>query len=282
MKTTSGPLLTLLNTSTQFLMADLFEIVTASGTSYYTDADRDITYNGHVYSSAGPLMSRTGTRTAVGLETTTLTVTVYASTTQLLEGLPFVNAAISGALDNARLVVYRAFMSSWTAAPTGALLMFSGRVSNVRGSRMKVIIEVKSDVEILTTKMPRNIYQPPCVNTLYDSACGVLRSAFSQAITATGGTINSINSANGSAASYFNQGTVLCLTGPNAGIKRTVKTFSGGAFTFALAWPFANAAGNTYTALPGCDKLQATCSSKFSNLTHFRGYPYIPAPEVAL
>lgn len=282
MKTTSGALLTLLNTSTQFLMADLFEITTISGTSRYTSSDRDITYNANLYTSTGPLMRRTGTRVAVGMETATMTITVQASTSHLLEGLPFVKAAVSGALDNARVVVYRAFLSSWLAAPTGALLMFSGRVSNVQGSRMQAKIDVKSDVEILATMMPRNVYQPPCVNTLYDSACGVLRTSFQQAVTATGGTITTITSANAAAAGYFNQGTVLCLTGPNANIKRTVKSFSGGTFTFALAWPFANASGNTYTALPGCDKTQTTCNTKFANLTRFHGYPYIPNAEVAL
>jgi len=41
-------------------------------------------------------------------------------------------------------------------------------------------------------------------------------------------------------------------------------------------------AGDTYTLYAGCDKLQATCSGKFNNLVHFRGFPYIPASEVSV
>lgn len=282
MKTTSGPLLTLLNSSTQFSMADLFEFTTVSGVSRYTNADRDVTYNSNVYASTGPLMKRTGLRSSVGLETDTATITVAASASHLLEGLPFVQASIGGALDNADVVIYRAFFTSFLSAPTGALLMFSGSVSDVHGSRNQVKIEVKADVELLTVKMPRNVYQPPCVNTLFDSACGLQRTAFQLTVTANGGTINSFTSANPSAAGYFNQGTARCTSGPNVGLKRTVKTFTGGAFTFALAWPYAVSNGDVFVCIPGCDKLQGTCNTKFGNLTRFRGYPYVPNAEVAL
>jgi len=71
------------------------------------------------------------------------------------------------------------------------------------------------------------------------------------------------------------------VTGPNAGISRTVKTHTSGALTVLQPWPFAVASGNTFTAYPGCDKAQATCSGKFSNLVRFRGMPYIPIPETA-
>jgi len=47
--------------------------------------------------------------------------------------------------------------------------------------------------------------------------------------------------------------------------------------------PFAPAAGDVFTAYPGCDKTQATCASpKFSNLVNFEGFPYVPAPETAI
>lgn len=282
MKTASGPLIALLNGSTQFMMADLYAITTISGTSLYNSSDLPITYNANVYSAAGPLMKRNGIRNSVGLETDTLRITAYASTSHLLEGLPFVKAAIGGALDNARIVLTRVFMTAWNAAPVGGVNMFSGRVSTVTGSRNKVEIEVKSDIEILSTMLPRNLVQSPCVNTLFDSACSVLRAAFAVAVTGTGGTLNTVTSANASAAGYFDQGTILALTGANAGIKRTVKSFTGGTFTMALPWPTVPANGDTYTALPGCDKTQATCNTKFSNLTHHRGYPYVPNAEVAL
>jgi hypothetical protein len=39
--------------------------------------------------------------------------------------------------------------------------------------------------------------------------------------------------------------------------------------------------GDTLNAIAGCDKLQATCTSKFSNLVNFAGFPFVPKPETA-
>jgi hypothetical protein len=40
--------------------------------------------------------------------------------------------------------------------------------------------------------------------------------------------------------------------------------------------------GDTFTAYPGCDKTQNTCTSKFNNLVNFGGFPYVPVPEAAI
>ncbi|MEI8325522.1 MAG: phage BR0599 family protein [Betaproteobacteria bacterium] len=72
------------------------------------------------------------------------------------------------------------------------------------------------------------------------------------------------------------------MTGANAGIGRTIKAQAGGVLTSVQPWPSAVTIGDTFTVYPGCDKTQATCSSKFSNLARFRGYPYVPAPETII
>ena len=131
--------------------------------------------------------------------------------------------------------------------------------------------------------VPRNQYQPGCSNYLFDSACTLSKSAFAAAATATSaldstGTIFSTGLAQ--AAGYFSQGFAIGVTGANAGVRRTIRLHSGGGTLKALsAWPAAVAIGDTFTVYPGCDKLQATCSGKFSNLVNFRGAPYVPAPE---
>lgn len=285
MKAASGPLTTLLNTSTTFLMADLFDITTASGVSRYASSDLDILVTPNNYIATGPLIKRTGTRTIIGLETDTMKISVMASQTHLLEGIPFVQAVMRGALANSTVSVQKAFMSAWGVAPVGVLPMFAGRVSNIRVSRNNAEIEVKSDIEILSTRLPRNLYQPPCVNTLYDSACAVSRAAFLVSYTASGGTVSTMTTTGLSGtypSGWFDQGTVLFTSGPNTGLKRTVKSYLSGNFTFALPLPFAIGSGDGFQALPGCNKSQATCTSKFSNLPRFKGVPYIPAAEVAL
>jgi hypothetical protein len=39
--------------------------------------------------------------------------------------------------------------------------------------------------------------------------------------------------------------------------------------------------GDAFTVYLGCDHTQATCTTKFGNLTNFRGFPYIPSPTYA-
>ena len=45
--------------------------------------------------------------------------------------------------------------------------------------------------------------------------------------------------------------------------------------------PFAPAPGDTFNVAFGCDHTQATCQSKFNNLVNFRGFPYVPPPQLA-
>jgi hypothetical protein len=40
--------------------------------------------------------------------------------------------------------------------------------------------------------------------------------------------------------------------------------------------------GDTFTVYQGCDHTPGTCASKFSNLANFRGFPYVPPPQMAI
>jgi uncharacterized phage protein (TIGR02218 family) len=282
MKTATPELIALLNSSTQFLMADLFTITLASGSVVrYTTADVNVTFSGSIFNAKGALLKRGPVRSVIGLEVDTLDMSVYADASHLIDGQPFVSAAMSGALDGATVLLQRAFLTSWTAAPVGAAILFSGRVSDVSGSRTEVKIIVKSDIELLNIKLPRNLYQPSCLNTVYDASCAANKAAKTVTGTATGGTTQSITTGRSEASGWFEQGVLTFTSGLNAGVFRTVKGFSGGAFSFALPLPNAPAAGDAFSVFPGCDKTQSTCTSKFNNVIHFRGFPYIPVPETA-
>lgn len=261
-------------------MADMFEFETPSGVTRYSGADFDFAWDGFIY-QRGPLLQRSGVRSTVGLQSDEMTIKADADSTMLLEGLPFVQAALNGALDRARMTLKRAFFSDWGQAPVGVLTLFPGRVSNVEGTRSRVEISVKSDIELLNAPTPPNLYQPPCVHTLFSPGCGALRGAFLVNGSVTGFSAGIMATNLSQVSGWFDQGTVKFLTGANAGLVRTVKSYAAGGFTFALPLPNPPTAGDTFEALPGCDKRQATCSDKFSNLPRFGGFPYVPAPETA-
>lgn len=289
MKTSTLALRNLLATG-QFVMADLYTITLIDATVYrFTSAEIDLTFGGFTFSASGPKFSRGNTRTVIGVEVDTLSVDILANASTLLGSKPILKAIHDGILDGARIVLERAFLPNWQSAVTGTVMMFGGRMSGVTSmGRTMASIEVKSDLELLNIMMPRNTYLPGCSYTLFDASCTLSKA--SKAVngtcttgcttllvdTATTGTLDSTTWY----YQYFNQGTITFLTGANAGITRTIKAQQNPwAVTVAYPLPFAPAAGDTFKIYPGCDKRQGTCSSKFNNLAHFRGYPYIPVPE---
>lgn len=287
MKTATPELVALLNSSTQFLMTDLFAFTLASGTVLrYTTADKTIVFASNTYSCKGPLITRGRVRVVRGLEVDTLDLNVmakYDNPYHTIDGDPFVSASIAGALDGAKVLLEKAFLTSWDLEPIGTVVLFSGRVSDVSGSGTKLRVNVKSDIELLNTKLPRNLYQASCVHTVYDTGCAVTKSAHTVmgAVTGNDGTGQWLQSDRTDIDAWFDQGVITFITGLNAGLKRTVKAYSSGEFSFALPLPNAPQVGDTFSVFPGCDKTQSTCQSKFDNLLRFRGYPYIPIAETA-
>lgn len=287
MKTHTPELIALLNGSAQFIMADLYTITLVTGTVlWYTSADIDITYAGATYSARGPLIRRGTVRTVLGLEVDKLDLTVSPKPGMdghLLDGQPFIPSALQGALDGGMVMLQRAFLSSWAMPPVGAVVMFYGRVSDVSGTRSSLPVDVKSALELLNTKLPRNLYQASCMHTLYDAGCAVNKAArtVNGTVTVVNGTGQWLQSNVSQASGWFDQGVLTFTSGSNAGVQRTVKAHASGQFWFALPLPNAPAVGDTFSVYPGCDKTQGTCSGKFGNLSRFRGFPYIPVPETA-
>ena len=281
MKTATRELIDLLHGSDEFLMADLFRITLSNGQILrHTNADMPVVWDGQTYEAHKLIIKRGATRVAVGLDVDSNTLEIAAEPDYRLEGLQWSEAALGGALDGARVVIERIFFSDW-ATPVGAVVIFSGRVSDVSGSRSAVKVDVKSDIELLNVSSPRNIYQSGCMRTLYDGGCKVNREKFTVngRVTANSTTGTELACNLMQADGWFNQGVIKFTSGRNAGLSRTVKEHKGGRLSFALRLPFPPQSGDVFKIYPGCDKRQETCGKKFDNIVHFRGFPYIPAAD---
>lgn len=284
MKSASTELIELLHSNTEFVMADVFVLVLATGeTLRYTAAETTVSFGGVEYRADGPIIRRDAVRTARGLETEANKLHIAAEAKHRLAGLPWAEAALGGALDGARVRIGRLFYRDWDN-PVGMVTLFAGRVSDVSGSRSSVTVSVKSDIELLNAPCPRNIYQSGCMRTLYDAGCGVNRADFTVTGRVTAPSSNGAELACNlpQADGWFNQGVVVFTSGRNAGLSRTVKTHAGGRLGFALRLPYPPQAGDVFRAYPGCDKRQSTCAGKFNNVVHFRGFPYIPAADTVV
>ena len=164
--------------SRQFYKADCYTVtLVGGGTAYLTTWGQTLTLNGVTYQAGGPILTRSQLSQKIGLEVTSLTVTLYPKPTDLLLGEPWLAALRQGQLDGATVTLTRAFMSAPGDTSGGGVLMFNGRVAEVEISRTSASITVNAWTELLSIKMPRNVYQSGCGWTLFDQGCGVGKAA---------------------------------------------------------------------------------------------------------
>jgi uncharacterized phage protein (TIGR02218 family) len=272
----------------QAIVADCYTFTLRTGLILtYTNADLPVTLNGHVFAANAVLVDGLKFKCAAGLEVDQQQITLSARATDTVGGIPFLQALRNGVFDGCEIQRERAFLNSWsvadTANPIGSVILFKGRIGTIDNvGRTSAQITVNSDLVLLDLKMPRNVYSPACQHVLYDSGCGLVRSAFGTAGTVGAGSTGSVINWSG-ASTNFNQGTITFSSGVNAGVTANVKSAVAGV-SLALSYPLLNApsAGDAFTAYFGCDHTQFTCTNKFNNLANFRGFPYIPAPTFAV
>lgn len=278
--------------SRQFFAADLYTFtLVGGGVLRYCSGDRDITSGGNLFSAQGPRIDRKDNKAKchwkIGVEVDTLVFDVMPQATDLVNGQPFLAACVQGAFDGAELQLERAFMASYGDTSVGTVIMFVGRVAEIDFGRAIATFTINSHLELLNLQLPRNLWQPGCVNSLGDASCGVDLMSFSVSGSAAAGSSQSTIAASlAQATGYFDQGKIAFSSGANAGLTRSVKTWvAGSPGTIALLAPFPNApaAGDAFAIYPGCDKTLGTNGcAKFANTARFKGYPYVPDPQTAV
>jgi len=283
MKSANSSLIALFASGAPFSMADLYTLTLINGTVLrYALWDADITYQGNVFSSTGPGFKRSKIRCVIGVEVDTLDLTVYPGPANLINGQGWLAAVTAGALDNATLRVDRVFMVA-PPAVVGGIIQFTGTVAGITVGRTEAKVSVSSYFQLLNIQMPRNLFQPGCLRTLYDSGCTVSRSAVAVNAMVASATSIAINTTTlgGYPAGYFDAGYIMFTSGALASTRRTIKSFSTPVIQLLNPLPTAPAVGDTFAIYPGCDKSQGTCQNKFNNLVNFRAMPYIPVPETS-
>ena len=278
MRLASQALIDHLATNKQFLMTDLYEITLVGGyVMRLTSYDLALTVSGQLYASMD--IRRGRIRSSVGLEVDTLDLEFYPTASATINGAPFLSAVVRGALDSASIVVSKLFMLNPGDTSLGAVHRFAGRISDISGDRAGVKAIAKSEVELLNAPFPPELFQASCLNTLYDAACGINKVGYAVTGTVTLSTVEYVAVAT---ATVLTLGVIKFTSGVNAGITRAVRLHAGGQVYFAVPLIVPCAPGDSFIAWPGCDKLLATCGSKFSNRDNYRGFPFIPVPETLL
>ena len=284
MKPASPALVALLNSGAQFIMADLYTFTLVGGMVLrYSAAATALSANGYAF-ALGPKFERSKTKTVIGTQVDELDIRVYPEMTDLVGGTPFLTAVWQGQFDGALLQLERAFMPSYGDTSPGTVVLFAGRVSDADCSRTGVDIKVRSHLELLNIQMPRRLWQSACSFVFGDAMCLFNRAAMAASFASGAGSTQTaiVTSVSPMPASLYDQGTIIGISGANAGETRTIRQLTGGRVVVTLAFLSPVAPGDQFQLLPGCDHTLATCTNTFNNAIHFGGFPYIPTPETAV
>lgn len=294
MKNASSTLKSVLNSAQHLYIADLYTFTLSDATVLrYAVSSQDInltTPTVRSFDASSVVIKRGSIKTVIGVQVDTLDLTVSAAAAHLIGSTPWLQAVRQGALDGATLLVERLFMQTAGDYSLGTFIVFSGRVAGIEFGRFEARITVNSDLELLNVQMPRNVYQPGCLNTLFDSSCGLSKAAFAIAGTIQAGTTaTTLVTSLSQAVGWFASGTLVFTSGALNGVSVGIKDYPAtGRVILYAPLNAVPANGDTFTAYPGCPKTQSACGNTiggapaFNNLVHFRGFPYVPAPETII
>ncbi len=185
-------------------------------------------------------------------------------------------------LNAARLIRRdRAFLTAWDASPIGVVTLFTRRLASIdEVGRTGATLTVASDLTPLDIDLPRNVWQPTCNHTLYDTGCRLVRQAYASAGAIGDGASTTFIPWAG-ASEPLTQGTVTFTSGGNAGVSATIKLADAAGLILTYPLPALPARGDGFSAYQGCDHTLATCRSNFANEANFRGFAFVPTPEAA-
>lgn len=286
MKQASAVLIKLLNTAERIYRADLFTFRLISGVIIrYTSLDIDLNIGGNIYTSF-PIKKGTLSQSR-GLSVDDLDVNInYNPQDIVYGGITMKQAMRNGDFDNAELSVDKVFsdqeFSYGLVIPADYVLpdWFVGRVDIDSAGIISATLKIKSKTELLNQQLPRNLFSPSCLNTLYDGSCGVNRAAYTvEGTVMAGSNLISVVTNLTQPDEYFNIGVIGFDTGPNTGVRRSVKQFTNGVIYPIIPFPYIPAVGDQYRVYPGCTRDMTTCKNKFHNLIKFKAQPFIPVPE---
>lgn len=288
MRDASPAVIALLATK-QYVYADCYSFFLKSGTVLrYTTAQRKVRWQppdegAPVTFGTEVLMTGLQMTSTKGLSVDEQECLATAAPDTIVDGQPFLTAVRLGYFDGATCTRNRAYAPSWGTAIVGGITLFAGRISGCQpAGGTKATMKVKAETVTLDQPMPRNYFQTGCKNTLFDTGCALVKSAFAVEDNALSGSTNQIIHWAAATAGEYDQGTVTMETGANVGVSRTIRQSNGTQLILVFPFEFPVGTGDQFKAYPGCDLTETRCAGPlFNNKINFRGFPFVPPPQVA-
>lgn len=164
------------------------------------------------------------------------------------------------------------------SSPVSAV-RFKGVVQSREIAKGLCTFTIASLAGVLERPLLRVITQPTCNNTLGDRLCTVDMSAYTTTgceITAITGSVLTIAEAALEADPYYTAGVVRVEDGDAIGERLFIADHTGDELRLLHPPPAGLQVGDHVAISAGCDGLEATCDTKFSNLDLFLGFPRVP------
>ena len=270
-----------LNNDKYFMSCDLYELRLRSGVTYYwADSDADVSYNGQIYKSDGPIIVRDKIATNSTVSVDKMTISISTNEQDKIGGIPIMAVAHNGGFDGAQMTLKRAFFDD-NYTIIGAVGLFTGLCEVSQGGGLTLKLNVKSIVQKLNIEYPNRRYYPQCPFSVYSKECGVDISKFRKSgkVTALGSGPNSIRIDLQFENGYYTAGGIDWITGPLAGQSTQILQSIDGVILYMSALEVSPRVGDQFYIYAGCNKTPTECKNKFNNWNRNRATPYVPLKE---
>jgi len=277
-----------LPTARQIEIVELLTVTKPSGSvwRYATSVD-NVVDGSTVYlgsaSAGGLLWSRSTLTFKAGIDLSDCKVTIQARSTDVINALTPAAAMRARIWDDATFLVSRAYFDA-NGTLKGVLPRYQGQLAPVTMRDGNLEISLKPPSQTFNRAVPP-VFQSACLNTLYDTGCGIARASWTVSATArAASTAALIMTGRTEPTAYFTGGVIEFTSGVLLGLARTVRAHAvDGSVSFFNPFPSAPAVGDSFTITPGCDRsLGSSGCAKYSNRLRFRGAPFIPKPETVM
>lgn len=242
----------------------------------FTNVDKDLVVDGVTYLAATGI-------TPSAIESQIDLAVPNLELAGILDSEAITEADIEAGLwDGATFTVFQVNHADLTQ---GVMVLRTGSTGEITAGTTAFTAEGRGLAQLLQQSVGR-VYAAACDANLGDSRCG-----FDVEALRVSGTVDQLSSrrvfgdtGRSEADDYFGAGVVRWETGDNAGLSMEVASFTvAGGFLLHLPMPYDIALGDTYTVIPGCRKRRTEdCSTKFSNVVNFRGFPDVPMNDKVL
>lgn len=165
---------------------DLYTITLVSGTIIrFCSASAPVTIGGNTFAVLSPatpnvpVVNRFQSSANIGLSESKAIVKINALPTVHVNGMPWLQAMALGFFDGAEVLIERCIMPTAGDISLGKYIEFVGTIGDITNlDRTSATFDVQGLTELLNVNMPRNLYQPGCRHSLFDSGCTLLKSSY--------------------------------------------------------------------------------------------------------